>query len=110
MAPGCGDELYSIDDIFTLIDDPDLYLGSIIRNEPAGGDLNNYELVTNTSVGAGATFYLYMINDRVTETTSLYFSSGTITQLVECDSLGNTFEFGENIILHLFPDQGKIAI
>ena len=46
-----------------------------------------------------------IINDRIGGTTSVYFSSETITTPMGCDVLSDGFLYGSSITIHFFSDQ-----
>ena len=47
---------------------------------------------------------MYLINDRVVGTTSLYFSSDSVTTPVGC-ALGEEFLFGSDVRVNFLADQ-----
>ena len=83
IAPQCNSDsllTFNDDSIFNILNNNDLtYLGTdrtippMIRRDVAGGSDSNYELLTNEEVGDNIPYYIHLIIDRISDTTSVSF-------------------------------------
>jgi hypothetical protein len=120
VAPHCTterNEFFSVNNIFELLDNRIDNIDfeehkDLIRMDPAGGDYNNYELlsVPNEKVNVDASpISITLVNNRYEDETIITFNADGLSGPVSC-TMGESFGAGSDIIANFFSDHANSEV
>ena len=112
IAPHCGSSsLLSTDDMLELWDNASYATGEGFKAALAGGDVANYDTMTDESVGPDIDpLNITIVNNLDNNTVTVIFDEKSLNEKASCrlNQAFDTFESGNDWIILAMPDQGEV--